>query len=463
MNSIAIRYAKHAGVAIFPDTRAGGAVASQFTATLINPASVEAANKEQKAYLMKQFELLARYLKQEYSPSTEKTHQLETHQQAFEEQSSLMRSELDESFLAGIQPRFDHRKVRIYDSYWNWAREDLISFFLNAHEEHLQSGPTKSSTRVLHILNRWDTVCEDLVKFYTSSWNASDQGRITGEMLLRLALHNSDADPKFKYTKPTLAPGTTVSAEGKIQYTETPRQLVQGSNSYSRLIEHGRLVPNTVCRIPYIHLRRRNGKEWEYHHQSTRLLMEELAKGTSSGLTFAGKIVLVTEAGPDSIDAEIVKGLLFGDADVIVTTSRAISAASTFYHFVYRESGARGSKLTLLPFNQDSKRNCEALIEHIYSSNTKFAADLDFIIPFAAISESGREINALNSKSELAHRMMLTNLLRLLKHVKQQKKQRDFDTWPTNVILPLSPNHGMFDGDGLYAESKIALETLLNR
>ena len=463
IDSIAIRYAKHAGVAIFPGTRAGGAVASQFTATVVDPASVEAANKEQRAYLKKQFELLARYLGQEYFPSTEKTHQLDTLQQAFDEQSNLMRSELDDPFIAGIKPRFDPRKVRIYDSYWNWAREDLIFFFLDAHEKHLQSGTTESSTRDLYILNRWDTACEDLVEFYTSSRSTSDQSRTTGEMLLRLALHKSDPEPKFKYTTPTTAPETTVSAEGDIQYTETPRQLVRELNSYSRFIGHGRLIPNTDRRIPYIHLRCRNGAQWEYHHESTRLLMEELAKGTSSGLTFAGKTVLVTGAGPHSIGAEIVKGLLSGGADVIVTTSRAISAASTFYNSVYRESGARGSKLTLLPFNQGSKKDCETLIEHIFGSNTEFAADLDFIVPFAAISESGREIDALDSKSELAHRVMLTNLLRLLGHVKQRKEQCGFDTWPTNVILPLSPNHGMFGGDGLYAESKIALETLLNR
>ena len=463
VDSIAIRYAKHAGVAIFPGTRAGGAVAAQFAATLVDPASVEATDKEQKAYLMKQFELLAKYLKQEYSPNTKKTHQLETHQQVFDEQFNLIRSELDEPFIVGVKPRFDHKKARIYDSYWNWAREDLMSFFLDVQEKHLQSGSNESSTLVLRMLNRWDTACEDLVKFYISSWNTSDQSRTTGETLLRLTLHNSDADPKFKYTTPTSAPETTVSEEGKIQYTETPRELVKELNTYSRFIEHGRLIPNTDRRIPYIHLRCRNGDEWEYHHQSTSLLMEELAKGTSSGWTFAGKTVLVTGAGPDSIGAEIVKGLLSGGADVLVTTSRAVSAASTFYNSVYKESGARGSRLTLLPFNQGSKKDCEALIEHIYDSNTGFAADLDFIVPFAAMSESGREIDALDSKSELAHRMMLTNLLRLLGHVKQQKEQRGFDTWPTNVILPLSPNHGIFGGDGLYAESKIALETLLNR
>ena len=457
---IAIRYAKHARVSISPGTRAGGAAASQITATLADSAGVEAANQEQKAYLMNQFELLARYLKQEYSPSAGKASELEAHQQASGEQVNLMRSEFDEQFIVGIKPKFDPRKIRIYDSFWNWAREDLLFFFLDVREKPFQSGSSKAIELVLQTSNRWDSTCKDLVNFHTASWNACDQRTTSAKALFRLALHESGIDPKFKYTMPTTAPKTTVSAKGEIQYTETTRQPVQGSNSYSRLIEHGRLIPNTDCHIPYIHLRCRKDNKWEYHRQSTRLLMEELAKGTSSGLTFSGKTVLVTGAGPQSIGAEIVKGLLSGGADVLVTTSRAISAASTFYNSVYRESGARGSKLTLLPFNQGSKTDCEALIEHIYSINT---ADLDFIVPFAAISESGCELDALDSKSELAHRTMLTNLLRLLGYVKQQKEKRGFDTWPTNVILPLSPNHGTFGGDGLYAESKLALEALLNR
>ena len=34
-------------------------------------------------------------------------------------------------------------------------------------------------------------------------------------------------------------------------------------------------------------------------------------------------------------------------------------------------------------------------------------------------------------------------------------------TRPACVLLPLSPNHGIFGGDGLYAESKMSLEALL--
>jgi fatty acid synthase subunit alpha, fungi type len=59
--------------------------------------------------------------------------------------------------------------------------------------------------------------------------------------------------------------------------------------------------------------------------------------------------------------------------------------------------------------------------------------------------------------------MMLVNLLRILGAIKNEKASRHFVTRPTQVILPLSPNHGLFGNDGLYAESKISLETLFQR
>ncbi|KAE9386702.1 hypothetical protein BT96DRAFT_1083443 [Gymnopus androsaceus JB14] len=87
--------------------------------------------------------------------------------------------------------------------------------------------------------------------------------------------------------------------------------------------------------------------------------------------------------------------------------------------------------------------------------------DLDFILP--GIPENGREIDGIDDKSELAHRIMLTNLLRILGAVKGKKASRQFLTRPTQVILPLSPNHGLFGNDGLYSESKISLEMLFQR
>ena len=46
---------------------------------------------------------------------------------------------------------------------------------------------------------------------------------------------------------------------------------------------------------------------------------------------------------------------------------------------------------------------------------------------------------------------------------KNRKLSRGYNPRPSQIILPLSPNHGTFGGDELYSESKRALETLFNK
>ena len=112
-------------------------------------------------------------------------------------------------------------------------------------------------------------------------------------------------------------------------------------------------------------------------------------------------------------------------------------------------------RLPLCP--PSSTKDAEALVDYICAT---LGLDLDYILPFAAILENGREIDGIDDRSELAHRVMLVNLLRLLGAVKNKKASRHIVTRPTQVILPLSPNHGLFGNDGLYSGSKISLETL---
>ncbi|WVO17734.1 hypothetical protein L204_105432 [Cryptococcus depauperatus] len=212
--------------------------------------------------------------------------------------------------------------------------------------------------------------------------------------------------------------------------------------------------------LPFLHLKRKTGTSWAYSAKLTNIYFDVLTEIATSGVTFAKKSALLTGVGRGSIGVEILKGLLSGGCTCIVTTSRYSRAAVDYYKNIFHEIGSKGSKLIVVPFNGASKQDVEALVDYIYST---IQIDLDYIIPFAALPENGREIDGIDDKSELAHRLMLTNLLRLLGAVKQKKAARHFVTRPTQVVLPLSPNHGIFGNDGLYSESKISLETLFNR
>lgn len=213
-------------------------------------------------------------------------------------------------------------------------------------------------------------------------------------------------------------------------------------------------------KMPLLHLKRKVGTAWQYSSNLTSVYLDILHEIATAGTSFKDKNALLTGVDKGSIGVEVVKGLLAGGAHVVITTSRYNHASVEFYQSIFQTCGSRGSVLTVVPFNQGSKQDVEALVEYIYGT---LGLDLDFVLPFAGIPENGREIDGIDDKSELAHRIMLTNLLRLMGAIKTKKASRHFVTRPTQVILPLSPNHGLFGNDGLYSESKISLETLFQR
>jgi fatty acid synthase subunit alpha len=237
---------------------------------------------------------------------------------------------------------------------------------------------------------------------------------------------------------------------------------VRSRRSSSQFLRPNVAEPSVVqaAKLPFLHLKRKVGSSWSYSQKLTNIYLDVLTEIATSGTSFAKKAALMTGVGKGSIGCEIVKGLLAGGATCVITTSRYSRAAVDYYKTIFHQFGSRGSKLIVVPYNGGSKQDTEALIEYIYST---LGLDLDYIIPFAALPENGREIDNIDDVSELAHRLMLTNLLRLMGAVKSKKASRNIVTRPTQVVLPLSPNHGLFGNDGLYSESKIALETLFNR
>merc|ERR1719399_1108809 len=89
--------------------------------------------------------------------------------------------------------------------------------------------------------------------------------------------------------------------------------------------------------------------------------------------------------------------------------------------------------------------------------------DLDYVFPFAAMPENGRGIEGVDDTSELAHRVMLTHTVLMVGQIAAFKKERKIMRKQALVFTPLSPNHGVFGYDGLYAESKLGLESFFHK
>ncbi|KAI0915311.1 hypothetical protein AcV5_003816 [Taiwanofungus camphoratus] len=307
---------------------------------------------------------------------------------------------------------------------------------LEAYVEEMASGDTISSPTNIQKIQ------DDVLKL----WNVvKSQPEISEEQKNRIkALYEGVVRTLRKRPESRPRPGAPRTRRSSSQFL---RPQVSGITSV------------TADKVPLLHLKRKVGTTWEYSSNLTGVYLDILHEIATSGTTFKDKNALLTGVGKGSIGVEVLKGLLSGGAQVVITTSRYSRSTVEYYQGIFQRFGSKGSALTVVPFNQGSKQDVEALVDYIYST---LGLDLDYVLPFAAVPENGREIDGLDDKSELAHRIMLVNLLRLLGAVKVKKAGRHILTRPTQVILPLSPNHRLFGNNGLYFESKIALETLFN-
>ncbi|CAN6674507.1 fatty acid synthase subunit alpha [Trichomonascus vanleenenianus] len=534
LDEVAQKYAASAGISLASGAggAAGGAAAG---GAMIDTAAFEELTKDQKKLIQQQLELFARYLKVDlrngdkaFVAQKEATEQLQA-------ELDLWTAEHGEFYASGIKPAFSPLKARVYDSYWNWARQDSLLMFYDIIFGRLSKVDREIVARCISIMNRANPALIDFMQYHMDHL-ATEKGenyKLAKELGLQLLENCREAlevNPVYKDVTYPTGPKTTVDAKGNIQYQEEPRPserklehyvqsmaagceatrdpasgtharaelaqvykklstqnasdketLAQVETLYKNLVQllekkeaankAGVPAKDTVSAksmseeiIPFLHLKKRSSSsDWAYDRDLSALYLDGLESAAKEGLTFANKNVLVTGAGAGSIGADILQGLLSGGARVVVTTSRYSREVTEFYQSIYTRYGAQGSTLIVVPFNQASKQDVSALVEYIYDKKSGLGWDLDFIIPFAAIPENGIELDGIDSKSELAHRLMLTNLLRLLGNVKSQKASHGYETRPAQVILPLSPNHGSFGADGLYSESKISLETLFNR
>ncbi|UZP32194.1 hypothetical protein NXS19_000010 [Fusarium pseudograminearum] len=366
---------------------------------------------------------------------------IKTEHDTLQEKMDLLTTELGDEFIQGILPAWSPAKIRKYESCWNWALQDLL-LLLNSilrGEISLDNSVTRSTCDM--IVRRSNDRLIDVMRYMLSSNKLAGDELLVSMAKSVLAMLIEDSQNWLSCTQTSRFFGHDLHNPIGAYTQETP-----GSDSVE------------------VAVKTRSQGTWEYDNSLIDLYRSSLACVREDGLRLKGTTVLLTGAGPSSIGRELLQHLLVSGAHVLVATSRFSPTACRELQNLYMKWGSSGSQLVVCPFNQGSRGDCESLVRYIFSAKAKggLGWDLDFVIPFAAVSEEG-QIDELDSKSEKAHRIMLTNVLRLLGSIKQHKQAGPRNTSPVKVLLPLSPNHGVFGRDGLYAESKAGLEMLLNK
>lgn len=429
----------------------------------ISSAELEKIQAKHKALLRQQIELYLAYLQDGSAESKDKSLG-ETSAEVARLQAQLdywTAEHGGEEYAEGIQPIFSALKARRYDSWWNWARQTALELYSQSLAGTVAGDEETLAARISSLTNRADGNLVDFLEYLAhgqaSAFHplaAGERGQLAkhlADSLWKEARRGLDTPPVFRPFGKLTGPHTSITEQGRIEYKEVPRPKPSFSDYVSDAKQHN-----------WLHLASRDATNaWARDAAQSALYLEALKSVCTAGLSFAGKTFLMTGGGRASIGGEMLRGLLGGGATVVLTTSSYSRANLEHFRALYEECGAKGSALLVVPFNQASRQDVDSLIGYIYG---ELGSDVDGIIPFGAISEAGRSLlDGVEARSELAHRLMLTNVLRLLGAVARAKASRGITTRPAQVLLPLSPNHGTFGHDGLYGESKAALETLLQK
>ncbi|RSX55418.1 type I polyketide synthase [Bifidobacterium samirii] len=186
---------------------------------------------------------------------------------------------------------------------------------------------------------------------------------------------------------------------------------------------------------------------------------------------YAGDVAVVTGVAPNSIAGEIVAGLLAGGATVIATSHSFRPSVKAWAKLVYREYAAGDARLWLVPANLSSYRDVDALVAWIGGEQRKTSGATTTIVkpayeptlffPFAAPPVRGTLADS-GELFESQARLMLWGVERAIAGLAAIGADTDV-RHRMHVVLPGSPNRGVFGGDGAYGEVKSAFDAIVRR
>ncbi|WP_344993307.1 beta-ketoacyl synthase N-terminal-like domain-containing protein, partial [Tsukamurella soli] len=204
-------------------------------------------------------------------------------------------------------------------------------------------------------------------------------------------------------------------------------------------------------------------------HAEAYAYLAGLAESTPQPGVYRGEVAVVTGASEGSIAAAVAGGLLAGGATVVATTSRLDQKRLNFFKTLYRTSARTDASLWVVPANMCSYGDVDALVGWIGTQQSdtvgpktvvhKEALQPTMLFPFAAPRVSGDLADA-GPRAELEMKILLWTVERLIAGLSQIGKDTDIAS-RLHVVLPGSPNRGMFGGDGAYGEAKAALDAII--
>ncbi|KAJ2236758.1 fatty acid synthase alpha subunit Lsd1, partial [Coemansia sp. RSA 485] len=236
VDSVAKAYAQSAGISFAKRSGAAASGGRSSAKSLISSAALDSLQKKQRENVMQQIEVLARYAGLDLRQSGRLADK--HHAQLAETQEKLdsIYSEFGDELVDGVKSRFDVRKVRRFDSYWNWARQQAYEWV----QSTAVSGELIEKPQLLHYLR--NCAHPELVRMLSGMagvFETAANPALEPALQLTKQIHSVCTDalkqpPAYvEFSRPT-QPKTSVSSSGNVSYSEVLRDA---EPSYAAFVE----------------------------------------------------------------------------------------------------------------------------------------------------------------------------------------------------------------------------------
>lgn len=155
LDGIVQTYAQRSGISLAAPGAVSGAAGGAGGATINSEEFLKFQNDQDK-FVQQHIELYMRYLKKDSRAGEIAYDREKANNVALQSKLDSITREHGDSYVEGIQPRFDPLKARHFDSSWNWVRQDALLMYYDIIFGRLTTVDRDITARCIALLNRAD-------------------------------------------------------------------------------------------------------------------------------------------------------------------------------------------------------------------------------------------------------------------------------------------------------------------
>lgn len=216
------------------------------TVAVVSSAELNAFRKEYKQKLMHELELLAAYSGVDLNEARKLVDQHALELETVQKELELWQNEHGQFYGDSIKSQFNALKVRRFDSYWNWVRQDVTELFYEIVYGRLKEVDRQVINRCLAVINRGHEELLDYMEYkikrdpkVVNGTGGYQLVRQFAEILMQSIREGLDKPPVYKDVSIPRAPKTVISETGQIVYSEVCRENIRKLFTYVQEMKAG--------------------------------------------------------------------------------------------------------------------------------------------------------------------------------------------------------------------------------